>query len=81
MSATEPAPAPAPARTTWTAWRVAVVILGSILALTGAGTFVGGGALSVVHLTQRDDAGFLISPTGRAPSASASAPCRRGRGS
>jgi hypothetical protein len=61
MSATEPAPAPA--RTRWTFWRVAVVILGSILALTGVGMLVGGGAATVIHLTQRDDDGFLTSPT------------------
>jgi hypothetical protein len=61
MSVTEPAPAPA--RTGWTAWRVALVILGSILALGGAGMLVGGGAATVIHLTQRDDDGFLTSPT------------------
>jgi hypothetical protein len=61
MSATEPAPAPA--RTRWTFWRVAVVILGSILALTGVGMLVGGGAATVIHFTQRDDDGFLTSPT------------------
>jgi hypothetical protein len=61
MSATEPAPAPA--RTRWTFWRVAVAILGSILAVTGVGMLVGGGAATVIHLTQRDDDGFLTSPT------------------
>jgi hypothetical protein len=61
MSATEPAPAPA--RTRWSAWRVALVILGSILALTGAGMLVGGGAATVIHLTQRDDDGYLQSST------------------
>jgi Domain of unknown function (DUF4389) len=58
MSAT----APAPARATWGAWRVALVILGSIVVLAGAGLLVGGGALGVLHLTQRDDDGFLESP-------------------
>jgi hypothetical protein len=62
MSATQPAPAPAPPRSTWGAWRVAVVILGSILALSGTGLLLGGGALGVIHLTQRDDDGFLTSP-------------------
>ena len=61
MAATEPAPAPA--RTRWTFWRVAVVILGSILALTGVGMLAGGGAATVIHLTQRDDDGFLTSST------------------
>jgi hypothetical protein len=61
MSATEPAPAHA--RTRWTTWRVAVVILGSILVLTGAVMLVGGGAATVIHLTQRDDDGFLESST------------------
>jgi hypothetical protein len=61
MSATEPASAPA--RTRWTFWRVVVVILGSVLALTGVGMLVGGGAATVIHLTQRDDDGFLTSPT------------------
>ena len=60
MSAT--APAPTPARTGWGAWRVALVILGSIIVLAGAGLLVGGGALGVIHLAQRDDDGFLTSP-------------------
>jgi hypothetical protein len=62
MSATQPAPAPAPPRSAWGPWRVALVILGSILALTGAGLMLGGGALGVIHLTQRDYDGFLTSP-------------------
>ena len=62
MSATAPAPV-APPRPAWTAWRVALVILGSILALSGAAMLAGGGALTVLHLTQRDDDGFLTSPT------------------
>ena len=64
MSATAPAPsAPAPPRATWTAWRVALVVLGSILVLAGAGLLAGGGAATVLHLTQRDDDGFLTSPS------------------
>ena len=62
MTATQPAPAPAAPRSTWGAWRVALVILGSILVLSGAGLLAGGGALGVIHLTQRDDDGFLTSP-------------------
>jgi Domain of unknown function (DUF4389) len=63
MSATAPTP-PSPSRekSAWSAWRVALVILGSIVALTGVGMLAGGGALMVVHLTARDDDGFLTSP-------------------
>jgi hypothetical protein len=63
MSATAPTPTP-PARqgSAWSAWRVAVVVLGSIVALTGASMLAGGGALMAIHLTQRDDDGFLTSP-------------------
>jgi hypothetical protein len=63
MSATAPAPAPQRPRSAWGAWRVALVILGSILVLTGAGALVGGAALGVIHFTQRDDDGFLESPS------------------
>lgn len=66
MSAT--APAPAPARTGWGAWRVVLVIIGSLVVLAGAGLLVGGGALGVVHLTQRDEDGFLTSPRERVAS-------------
>ena len=38
-------------------------MLGSFIALAGAGMLAGGGALMIVHLTQRDDDGFLTSPT------------------
>jgi hypothetical protein len=41
---------------------LALVILGSILVLSGAGLLLGGGALGVIHLTQRDDDGFVESP-------------------
>jgi hypothetical protein len=63
MSATAPTPSP-PARqsSAWSAWRVALVVLGSIVALTGAGMLTGGGALTAIHLSQRDDDGFLTSP-------------------
>ena len=63
MSTTQPAPAPAPPRSGWGAWRVALVILGSIVVLAGAALLAGGGALGIIHLTQRDDDGFLESPT------------------
>jgi hypothetical protein len=64
MSTTEPArAAPAPARSRGTAWRVVLAILGSIVALIGAGMLAGGGAVTVFHLTQRDDDGFLTTPT------------------
>jgi hypothetical protein len=58
MSAT----APAPARATWGVWRVVLVIVGSIVVLAGAGLLAGGGTAGVIHLTQRDDDGFLTSP-------------------
>jgi len=63
MSATAPSPdAPAQPSSEWSAWRVVLVVLGSIGVLIGAGLLIGGGLLMIGHLTQRDDDGFLISP-------------------
>jgi hypothetical protein len=62
MSATAPTPAPPEQRSSWTAWRVALVVLGSLVALAGAGMLAGGGTLMVLHLTERDDDGYLTSP-------------------
>ena len=60
--AAEAAPA-APKASRWTAGRVIAVVLGSIAALVGAGLLAAGIAAIVVDQTQRDDQGFLMSPS------------------
>jgi hypothetical protein len=61
---TPPPPAPA-TRTNWSAGRILLVVLGSIVALLGAGLLAAGGALLWADQTQRDDEGFLTTPTER----------------
>jgi hypothetical protein len=62
--ADSPTPLP-PAGTNWTAGRIVLVVLGSILALLAAALMVAGGALLWADRTQRDDNGFLTTPTER----------------
>jgi Domain of unknown function (DUF4389) len=62
--ADSPTPPP-PAGTNWTAGRIVLVVLGSILALLAAALMVAGGALLWADRTQRDDNGFLTTPTER----------------
>ena len=57
------APAEAPARRGWTGGRIALVVVGTIAGLLALGLLVGGCALVAVDQTQRDDDGFLMSPT------------------
>ena len=52
---------PQPSR--WTAGRIALVVVGSILALIGAGLLFGGAGLLWIDQTQRDDDGYLMTPT------------------
>jgi hypothetical protein len=52
-----------PARRGWTGGRVALVVVGTIAGLLALGLLVGGCALVAVDQTQRDDDGFLMSPT------------------
>ena len=60
----EPAePAEPPARRGWTGGRIALVVVGTIAGLLALGLLVGGCALVAVDQTQRDDDGFLMSPT------------------
>jgi Domain of unknown function (DUF4389) len=47
----------------WTVGRVLLLVFGSIAALVAAGLLAGGTAVTVVDQTQRDEAGFLMSPT------------------
>jgi hypothetical protein len=56
------APAVAASGSRWTFGRVLVVVLGSIVALVGAGVIAAGVVAIVVDQTQRDDQGFLMSP-------------------
>ena len=60
--------APRPSR--WTAGRVVLVVLGSIAVLLGAALLAGGGALLWADQTQRDNDGFLSTPTERFSSTS-----------
>jgi Domain of unknown function (DUF4389) len=52
-----------PARRGWTGGRIALVVVGTIAGLLALGLLVGGCALVAVDQTQRDDDGFLMSPT------------------
>jgi hypothetical protein len=49
----------------WSAGRIALVILGSLAALIGAGLLAAGGGLLWADQTQRDDDGYLNTPTER----------------
>ena len=57
------APAEPPAGRRWTGGRIALVVVGTIAGLLALGSLAGGCALVVVDQTQRDDDGFLMSPT------------------
>jgi hypothetical protein len=58
-----PAPATPPADAgRWTAGRVALLVIGTIVGLIALAVLVGGCALVVVDQTQRDDDGFVMSP-------------------
>jgi hypothetical protein len=64
LIAGEPAaPAAPPARKGWTGGRIALVVVGTIAGLLALALLVGGCALVAVDQTQRDDDGFLMSPT------------------
>ena len=52
-----------PARRGWTGGRIALVVVGTIAGLLALGLLGGGCALVAVDQTQRDDDGFLMSPT------------------
>ena len=56
---------PPPPRRRWGAGRIALVVAGSLLALVGAGLLVGGCGLLWADQTQRDDDGYLSTPTER----------------
>jgi hypothetical protein len=51
--------------TNWTVGRILLVTLGSIVALIAAGLLVAGGVALWADLTQRDDDGYLTTPTER----------------
>jgi hypothetical protein len=56
-------PAAPAARRGWTGGRIALVVVGTIAGLLALGLLAGGCALVAVDQTQRDDDGFLMSPT------------------
>ena len=56
---------PGPARSGWTGGRILLVVLGTLAALLGAALLAAGGALLWVDQTQRDDDGFLSTPSER----------------
>ncbi len=66
MAADSPTPTQPPPQTgtDWTVGRILLVILGSLVALIAAGLLVAGGAILWADLTQRDDDGYLTTPTG-----------------
>ena len=57
------APAEPPARRAWTGGRIALVVVGTVAGLLALGLLAGGCALVAVDQTQRDDDGFVMSPT------------------
>ena len=57
------APTAPPARRGWSGGRIALVVVGTIAGLLALGLLGGGCALVAVDQTQRDDDGFLMSPT------------------
>ena len=66
MAADAPTQAPPPeGGTNWTVGRILLVTLGSIVALIAAGLLAAGGVALWADLTQRDDDGYLTTPTER----------------
>ena len=61
-TAARPADEHRPVRTGWTAWRIASVVVGSFLVVTGVGFAGTGATLAVADQTTRDADGFLMSP-------------------
>jgi hypothetical protein len=69
MATSAPNPAvPAPG-SSWSTGRVILVVVGSVAALIGASLLIAGAVTLWAHLTQRDDDGFLTSPTEHVQSA------------
>jgi hypothetical protein len=59
-----PSPPEATATTSrWTAGRILLVVLGSLVGLVGLGMLLAGGGAIAIDRTQRDAEGFLMSPT------------------
>ena len=56
-------PAAPPVRGRWTAGRVVLVVVGVLAGILAFGLLAGGGVLVGLDRTQRDDDGFLMSPT------------------
>ena len=65
MAADSPSTPPPQQGTNWTIGRILLVVLGSIVALLGAGLLAAGGTLLWADQTKRDDDGFLTTPTER----------------
>jgi hypothetical protein len=59
----EPGEAAAPVQGGWTAGRIVLVVVGVVVGIVAFGLLAGGCALVTVDQTQRDDDGFLMSPT------------------
>ena len=62
MAADSPTPPPQ-SGTNWTAGRILLVVLGSIVALLAVGLLAAGGTLLWADRTHRDDDGFLTTPS------------------
>ena len=61
-----PTPPPPPERPSrWSAGRIVLVVVGSLVALLGAALLAAGGVLLWADRTERDDDGFLTTPTER----------------
>jgi hypothetical protein len=64
-SGAAPAPPPTVRRRGWTAGRVVSLVIGSLLGLIAFGLLAAGGAVTWLHNSQRDAAGYLTSDTHR----------------
>ena len=60
-----PADAPATAPRGWSAGRIVLLVVASILVLASLAAVAGGVVAGVIDTTQRDDAGFVMTPTDR----------------
>jgi hypothetical protein len=64
MPASAPGSTPTPSPTSgWTAGGIVGVVVGAALALTSMGLLTGGAAVAWADLTQRDAAGYVVSPS------------------
>lgn len=65
VGATEPAPPTTVEAGRWTGGKIFLTVVGSVLALVAAGVIAGGGLAVAVDQTQRDEDGYVMTPSER----------------